>query len=100
MAKKTFGGLPPELRQQRSEPPTPAIDPLTGLPLSGGFGAGGSPLGGQPGMPGMPGMPGGRPGMGQPQAKMAPIYYERFWHSRYPTLDKVADRPTDPADRH
>jgi hypothetical protein len=29
---------------------------------------------------------------------MAPIYYERFWHSRYPTLGRVADRPDDPAD--
>jgi hypothetical protein len=31
-------------------------------------------------------------------ASMAPIYYERFWHSRYPTLGRVADRPDDPAD--
>jgi len=25
-------------------------------------------------------------------ASMAPIYYERFWHSRYPALDQVADK--------
>lgn len=26
-------------------------------------------------------------------ASIAPIYYERFWHSRYPALDRVADKP-------
>jgi hypothetical protein len=25
-------------------------------------------------------------------ASMAPIYYERFWHSRYQALDQVADK--------
>lgn len=92
MAKKTFGGLPPELRVQRQEPPTPVIDPLTGLPLSGGFGAGGSPLGGHPGMPGTPGMPGGRPGMGMPQAKMAPIFYDEQGRLRRAGREVMVDQ--------
>lgn len=28
-------------------------------------------------------------------ASIAPIYYERFWHSRYPSLDRVADKPDE-----
>jgi hypothetical protein len=91
MAKKTFGGLPPELRAQQPEPPTPMIDPLTGSPLSGGFGAGAGPLGGQPGMPGTSGMPGGRPGMGQPQARMAPIYYDEQGRMRRAGRDVLVD---------
>ena len=26
-------------------------------------------------------------------AAIAPIYYERFWHTSYPALDRVADKP-------
>lgn len=28
-------------------------------------------------------------------AAIAPIYYERFWHTRYTTLGRVADKPED-----
>jgi hypothetical protein len=26
-------------------------------------------------------------------AAIAPIYYERFWHTRFPALERVADKP-------